>query len=276
MSRRRTAGVFRGAASILLVAAISLPLYIGLISAFKNSSDIVRTPLLPVGLTLDNIVRVLTGDAGDSLGMILNSLLITTFSLFAVTLFAAMLAFHLNRRPGMASRITLLVLLVGLMLPGQILLVPLVQVLRTIGLMGTFPGLFLFNVGYYLPFGVLLFVGALRAIPLQIDEAAQIDGASSPRIFFEVYLPLLRPAMASVCIIVGVWIWNDFLNPLIILGPAFGTTATVGIYRAIGQYSSDYGVVFALSFVAMVPVIAMFLVLQKYFVKGLVSGGIKG
>lgn len=82
--------------------------------------------------------------------------------------------------------------------------------------------------------------------------------------------------MASVCIIVGVWIWNDFLNPLIILGPAFGTTATVGIYRAIGQYSSDYGVVFALSFVAMVPVIAMFLVLQKYFVKGLVSGGIKG
>jgi raffinose/stachyose/melibiose transport system permease protein len=88
--------------------------------------------------------------------------------------------------------------------------------------------------------------------------------------------PLLRPASASVMIFLGVWIWNDFLNPLIILGPGKGTTITTGIYRAIGQYQADFGTVFALMFLATMPVLIFYLALQRNFVKGLTGGATKG
>lgn len=268
--------VVRAALAILATAVLAAPLYLALISAFKPSDAIVSTPMVPFPLTLDNVVGVVMGKVGDIWPLLFNSVLITACSLILTVLGAAMVAFYVNRSSPWIGRILVPLLLVGLMLPAQTFLVPLTQILRSLGLMGSLPGLFLFNVGYYLPFGVLLFIGALRSIPRQIDEAAQLDGAGSWRIFFTVYLPLLRPSLVSVIIIVGVWIWNDFLNPLIILGPSLGTTVTVGIYRSIGQFQSDYGAVFALSLFAMAPVIALFLTLQRYFVKGLTAGGVKG
>lgn len=280
MSRRRAPGrlgvVVRILVAIICTAIVAAPLYTALISAFKPSGAIVSDPFVPAPLTLDNIVGVLTGKTGDIWPLMLTSTTITVLSLVLAVLGAAMLSFFLNRAPGWVSKFVLPILLIGLMLPAQTFLVPLTQILRAFGLMGTLPGLLLFNVGYYIPFAVLLFIGALKSIPRQIDEAAQLDGAGSFRIFFQIYLPLMKPALMSVVIIVGVWIWNDFLNPLIILGPATGTTVTVGIYRSIGQYQSDFGAVFALSLVAMVPVIVVFLALQRYFVKGLTSGGVKG
>lgn len=274
--RARRAHRFRAVGAIAATALLAAPLYLALISAFKPSEVIVSAPMVPAPLTLDNVLGVLSGNTGDVWPLLLNSVLITSFSLAFAVLGAALLAFYVNRGPTWAGRIILPLVLVGLMLPTQVFLVPLTQILRSIGLMGSLPGLFLFNVGYYLPFGVILFVGALRAIPRQIDEAAQLDGAGSWRIFFTVYFPLLRPSVVSVVIIVGVWIWNDFLNPLIIVGPTLGTTVTVGIYRSIGQYQSDYGAVFALSLVAMAPVIIIFVALQRFFVKGLTAGGVKG
>lgn len=103
-----------------------------------------------------------------------------------------------------------------------------------------------------------------------------MDGAGRWRTFWQVVLPLLRPATASVLIFLGVWIWNDFLNPLIILGPASGTTVTVGVYRAIGEHQQDYGQVFGLMFLAALPVLIFYVALEKHFVKGLTGGAVKG
>jgi raffinose/stachyose/melibiose transport system permease protein len=167
-------------------------------------------------------------------------------------------------------------LLCGLMIPPQVILLPITQVLDRIGLMTTIQGLVLFNVGYYIPFGVFVFAGFMRQIPRELEEAAAIDGASRFQTFWRIVFPLLRPASASVMIFLGVWIWNDFLNPLIILGPSKGTTITTGIYRAIGQYQSDLGTVFALMFLATVPVLIFYLALQRNFVKGLTGGATKG
>jgi raffinose/stachyose/melibiose transport system permease protein len=113
-------------------------------------------------------------------------------------------------------------------------------------------------------------------IPRELEEAAAIDGAGRFQIFWKIVFPLLRPATASVMIFLGVWIWNDFLNPLIILGPSKGTTITTGIYRAIGQYQADFGQVFTLMFLATLPVLIFYLALQKDFVKGLTGGATKG
>jgi raffinose/stachyose/melibiose transport system permease protein len=169
-----------------------------------------------------------------------------------------------------------LVMLCGLMIPPQVILIPVSKVLQFAHLMTTLQGLVLFNVGYYIPFGVFVFAGFIRGVPVELEEAAAIDGASRFQIFWQIVFPLLRPATASVLIFLGVWIWNDFIDPLIILGPSQGTTVTTGIYRSIGQYQVDFGSVFALMFLGTLPVLAFYLALQKHFVKGLTGGATKG
>jgi raffinose/stachyose/melibiose transport system permease protein len=149
-------------------------------------------------------------------------------------------------------------------------------VLRIAGLMTTLQGLVLFNVGYYVPFGVFVFSGFIRGVPVELEEAALLGGASRTQVFWRIVFPLLRPATASVMIFLGVWIWNDFIDPLIILGSNRGTTITTGIYRSIGQYQADLGSVFALMLLATLPVLIFYLALQKQFVKGLTGGATKG
>jgi raffinose/stachyose/melibiose transport system permease protein len=116
----------------------------------------------------------------------------------------------------------------------------------------------------------------MRPTPGEGEEAAAVGGAGRATVFWRVVFPLLRPASASVLIFLGVWIWNDFLNPLIILGPGQGTTVTTGIYRSIGQYQADFGGVFAVMFLATLPVLIFYLFLQRHFVKGLTGGATKG
>lgn len=162
------------------------------------------------------------------------------------------------------------------MIPPAVIMVPLTRILSGIGLMNSIPGAVLVNVGYYLPFAVLVFMGFVRSIPKELEEAAEMDGASRLRIFFQIVFPLLRPASASVLIFLGVWIWNDFLTPLLILGPGTGNTITVGIYRSIGTYQRDFGSVFAFMFLATLPVLVFYLLFQKHFIRGLTGGAIKG
>ena len=264
---------------VSLVAAtfFGVPLYVLAVNVVKPGPKIAGSPAsLPIPATLDNITAVL--DRPDRLFWVslTNSLIVTGLSIVILTVLSAMLGHYLSRARGRTARGLTVLLLCGLMIPPQVILVPITEVLRTLHLMGTVQGLVLFNVGYYIPFGVFVFTGFIRSIPVELEEAAAIDGAGRFRVFWLVVFPLLRPATASVLIFLGVWIWNDFIDPLVILGPGQGTTITTGIYRAIGQHQADFGAVFALMFLATVPVLVFYLLLQKHFVKGLTGGATKG
>ncbi|MFE6805552.1 carbohydrate ABC transporter permease [Streptomyces sp. NPDC057681] len=267
----------RPAVTLVVTATFFLPLYLVLANVFKPGKDISAHPAsFPWPPTFDNISAAV--DRPDRLfwNGLINSVTITLLSIAVLTVVSAMLGHYLSRSRNRFARIALLVLLAGLMIPPQVILVPVTEVLRLTGMMTTIQGIVAFNVGYYVPFGVFVFSGFIRTIPLELEESAQLDGAGRWRTFWHVVFPLLRPATASVLIFLGVWIWNDFLNPLIILGPAGGTTVTVGVYRAIGEHQSDYGQVFGLMFLAALPVLIFYLALQKHFVKGLTGGAVKG
>jgi raffinose/stachyose/melibiose transport system permease protein len=279
LARVNRSGVpwLRPAAALLVGALFFVPLYVVLANVFKYGPRISAEPIaLPLPPTLDNLVRVLSRPDGLFWVSLTNSVLITTASVLVLTVLSAMLGHYLARSRSRWARAATVLLLCGLMIPPQVILLPITQVLGTIGLMTTIQGLVLFNVGYYIPFGVFVFAGFMRQIPRELEEAAAIDGASRFQTFWRIVFPLLRPASASVVIFLGVWIWNDFLNPLIILGPGKGTTITTGIYRAIGQYQADFGTVFALMFLATMPVLIFYLALQRNFVKGLTGGATKG
>ncbi|WP_232664879.1 carbohydrate ABC transporter permease [Pseudonocardia sp. TRM90224] len=273
----RDGTVLRPLVALVVSAVFFVPLYFVLVNVFKPGPEIASNPAaFPLPPTLDNIVALLTRSDRLFWASLVNSVLVTALSVVVLIVFSAMLGHYVARsRSGWVRWLTL-VLLSGLMIPPQVILLPITRVLRLFDLMATMQGLILFNVGYYVPFGVFVFTGFLRQVPRELEEAAAIDGASRMQIFWKIVFPLLRPASASVMIFLGVWIWNDFLNPLIILGPGKGTTITTGIYRAIGQYQADFGQVFALMFMATLPVLIFYLLLQKDFVKGLTGGATKG
>ncbi|MYS84040.1 carbohydrate ABC transporter permease [Embleya scabrispora] len=258
-------------------ALFFVPLYLVLANTFKQSDEIPGHPTSPPWPpTLDNLEAVLTRPDHLFWVSLTNSVLITTVSVVVLTVLSAMLGHYLARsRSGWAKGITL-ALLTGLMIPAQVILIPVTDVLKAAHLMATVQGLVLFNVAYYVPFGVFVFMGFVRSIPIELEEAARVDGAGRLQIFWRVVFPLLRPASASVMIFLGVWIWNDFIDPLVILGPGRGTTVTTGIYRSIGQYQTDFGSLFALMFLATLPVLGFYLALQKHFIKGLTGGATKG
>ncbi|WP_331769293.1 carbohydrate ABC transporter permease (plasmid) [Embleya sp. NBC_00888] len=267
----------RPVVALSVSALFFVPLYLVLANVFKQSGKISGSPAsLPWPPTLSNLKAVLTRPDHLFWVSLANSVLVTTLSVVILIVLSAMLGHYLARSRSAWAKALTLVLLTGLMIPPQVILIPVIDVLKATHLMATVQGLVLFNVGYYVPFGVFVFIGFIRSIPIELEEAARVDGAGRFQVFWRVVFPLLRPASASVMIFLGVWIWNDFINPLVILGPGRGTTVTTGVYRSIGQYQTDFGSVFALMFLATLPVLVFYLALQKHFIKGLTGGATKG
>lgn len=274
---RERLGPLRLVAALVVTAVFAVPLYLALVNIFKGNEQIENAPAaLPAPFTVANLVGVLAGSGPDFWGNLLNSIVIVVPTLFGVVVLGALTGYYLGRTDSVSSKLTQGVLLIGLMLPFQVLLLPVSIMLRALGLQGTHVGLVLFNVAFYVPFAAFVFARFMKTVPLELEEAAAIDGARQLRTFVTIIVPLLRPTTASVMIFVGVWVWNDFLNPLIILGPGNGATATTGIYLALGQYSTDFGTMFALTFLAALPVLIFFLLLQDRFVAGVTSGALKG
>ena len=263
--------------SIVAIAVYALPLYLAVINTFKQNEQIVEDPAgAPKPFTLANVSAVLTDPESDIVSTLLRTVAITSIVVVVVVFLGSMLGYYMARNDSPVTRALMLFLLLGLAVPSQVLLIPLTQTLRTLGLMGTFAGLVISDVGFFVPFAVLIFSRFMGSIPRELDESASIDGAGPLRTYFSIILPLTRPAAASVAIFLSVWVWNDFVTPLILLGPGTGTTIMAGLYRTLGQYTSDFGTTFAYLFVASLPVLIIFLALQRSFVSGLTSGATKG
>ena len=266
----------RAVVAFLVGFIFLFPLYLVIVNSVKPEDQIVGSPAtLPFPPTLDHYAAVLT--RGDNLVWegLQNSTIITVSSVLLAMIISAMFAFALWRSSSVVQNFAYGILLAGLILPTAVILVPVFKVLQAIGLANSMPGLVLFMVGYYVPFGTFVFRAFLTTVPRELVDAAMVDGAGPATTFFRIVFPLMRPATASVVVIIGVWVWNDFLNPLILLGPLSGTTIMVGLYRSVGQFAIDFGELFAFMLLASLPIVILYFLLQSQFVRGLTSGAAK-
>ncbi len=265
--------------AFLMVMAILflIPFYIAIVNVFKTSEDIIARPLaIPFDrLTLDNILRNLNSPHFNVLIAYGTSVVLSALTVFFVVYGGSMMSYVMSRKQHRFFRYSYLLLLAGLMIPSQVILLPIVQVLRTLGLMFSLPGLLLMYIAWYMAFACFIFVGYIRTIPEQLDESARLDGATGLTIFFSIIYPLIGPAAATVIIFIALWTWNDFIHPLIILGTSKYYTITIGVYRAIGQYVQKWDDVFAIVFLAIMPVIIFYVFMQRRFVSGLTAGAMK-
>jgi raffinose/stachyose/melibiose transport system permease protein len=164
----------------------------------------------------------------------------------------------------------------GLVVPVQLIIIPIFVIMRQTGLLGSIWSLVLVYSVLGIPLGVLVMVGFFRALPRDLEEAARIDGASHFQIFWRIMLPLTRPALAAVIILNGVWMWNDFFLGLILLTREDAYTLPVAIMAFRGSYSTEWGLIFASVIISVLPVLIAYVLLSRQFIAGLTAGSVKG
>jgi raffinose/stachyose/melibiose transport system permease protein len=164
-----------------------------------------------------------------------------------------------------------------MMIPFQAYMISLFRELKTIGLFGTFSGTIIIYLSGSVAFGTLLFTSFIKTtVPSEIEESARIDGANSFQLFWRIVFPLLSPCTASMVILNGLGIWNDFLMPSLMLNAKRPSTLNVVIFNFVGQYNTRWNIVFAGAVICIIPAVAIFIALQKYFIKGIAAGAVKG
>ena len=263
----------------LLALIMLVPMYILLISAFKPQAEIVLHPLLitPDMFTFDYLWNAITSEKFNVVGAYGITLLFVALVNFFCIVLSAPVAYVIARGRTRWHVALLVVFVSGLFIPGQVTLIPVVFVLRVLGLINTIPGFILFETAATLPVTIFLFSAYLRTIPRDIDEAAALDGASRMRAFWSCIFPIMRPVVATIIVLNSIGVWNDFVSPQIILGPGSGIyTVTTGVYAAVGEYSTDYTVLFPTLLLAIAPAVAFFIIMQRHIIGGLVAGATKG
>lgn len=259
---------------IAVAVAFLFPVYALVTLSLKDQRQIAESPLSPPAApTFDNFADAWQQASFGS--ALLNSTVITVVSvvlLIGIGSFAAYFVARCQTRLGYGLYV---LFLLGIVLPFQLGMIPLFSMVDDAGLLGTYQGMILFYTGIQLPFTIFLYTGFIRALPNDYADAALIDGASHFRAFRQVVFPLLRPVTGTVLILNAVFVWNDFLTPLLYLGGSEKETIPVRVFSFVGQFVSDHGLVFAGLVLAALPILAIFLVLQKYVIKGF-SSGLKG
>lgn len=223
---------------------------------------------------LENVREVLAYGDNRMFLALWNSTKLTVGSVTLIVLFAALVAFVMQRRSDRTASIAGSFMLAGLIIPPAV--VPTIFFLQWLGIYKTIFGLIMVEVAYALPFAILIFRAFMGSIPRELDEAAVIDGASPLRIFFSVILPLLRPAIVTVVVTSSVTIFNDFVGPLYFLPGAENVTAPLTLYSFISQFSSQWNLLFANVLVITIVPFIVFIFFQRQLVSGMVAGAIKG
>ncbi|TXS70573.1 carbohydrate ABC transporter permease [Streptomyces sp. sk2.1] len=260
---------------MIAVAVVFLfPVYALVTLAMKDPRQIADSPLAPPSPpTFDNF-----GNAWSSASLgpaLLSSTVITAVSLLLLVVLGSTGAYYLARRARGIGYGLYVLFLLGIVLPFQLGMIPLYKLVDDLGWLGTYHGMVLFYTGIQLPFTVFLYTGFIRALPQDYAQAALIDGCNHRQAFARVVFPLLRPITGTVIILNAVFVWNDFFTPLLYLGGSGRETVPVGIFAFVGQYVSDYGLVFAGLVLAALPILVVFVLLQRYVIKGF-AGGLKG
>jgi len=274
----RIANRLRHVFLILLCLVLLVPFYIAVVNAFKPKDAIVADPMgIPFAeLTLSNFAKAAFTPTFNIFKAYGTTAIITIVSIVCLVALGSMMSYVLARTKHRFFTFAYLLLLGGMMIPPQVILIPIIKLLRALGLMFSETGLVLYNTGWYIPFTAFIYTGFIRTISKELDESAMMEGANGFQIFWRIIFPILKPPTASVVIFLFLFVWNDFLNPLVLLGSTKGYTVTTGIYMAVGQYSTNWDQIFALVVLASLPVLIVFLLLQRYFVSGLADGAVKG
>ncbi|MBB6733329.1 carbohydrate ABC transporter permease [Cohnella zeiphila] len=273
--RRRFHDILIFAVTLAVAIVFFFPIFFNLMSAFKSNPEIMRDAIaFPKSFYLDSFKYLLTET--DFPRSIVNSVILTAVSIVFMVLVIPMAGYAIERSNAKWTNYAFVYFLAGMMIPFQAYMIPLFKEMKMFGLYGHLAGPIVVYVSGSVGFGALLYTSFLKGVPREIEESAEIDGSSKYGIFFRIVFPLLGPCTASMVVLNGLGIWNDFLMPMLVLPSGKPKTMVVEIFYYVGEFSSRWDMIFAGTALSIVPILIVFLLLQRYFVKGIATGAIKG
>ena len=259
-----------------LTALWMVPILTAVVTSLRTNSDILKRGfwVLPNAITLQNFVEA--WNRGGLSHYLPNSFIITLPSLVLTLFFSSMAAYALARFRFRGDRLILFIFVAGMMLPFQILLLPVFKLMDTLHLYNTYWAVIIFHTAFQLGFCTFVLRNYMRTIPGEILEAARIDGCGEFKIYSRIMMPLTLPALAALATLEFTWIFNDFLWALILIQNDKLKPVTTGLASLQGQYIQDWTVIISGSLIATMPTVLVFLLLQRYFIAGLTLGATKG
>ena len=263
---------------LLLSALFLFPIYLVIINSFKSKFNIVGTPFeFPNENTFVGIENYINGiQSSGIVGAFFRTLFVTVASVLAIVIFTSMTAWYITRVKSKFNKIVYYLFLFSMIVPFQMVMFTMTSVCINLGLNNVI-GIIPVYLGFGSGLSVFMFSGFVKSLPKEIEEAAMIDGCSPLKTFFMVVFPILKPTAITVAILNAMWIWNDFLLPYLLLGSTDKTLSVAIQLTMQGAYGSiDWGGFMAMLVLAIIPIIAFYLVCQKYIIKGVIDGAVKG
>jgi len=268
-----------------LMAFFIAPLILVLINAAKTNNEIISHPLaLPQnwGILFDNISSILKNVNIRYSQALINSTIITFFSLAGITIFSAMAAWVLLRTKTKLSTAIFMMFVAAMVIPFQVVMFPLVkwfgifQQVTGLPMLRSYFGIIVAYIGFGSSMSIFMFHGFMKSIPHEIEEAAYMDGCGKIRTFFYIVLPILKPIYVTILILNGIWIWNDFLLPMLVLGKGTPVqTLPLAVNNFAGAFLVSWDLMMTAILMALIPVVFFFLSAQKHIIKGMVEGSVK-
>ena len=271
----------------IVVALYTLaPFFLVCINVFKNANGIVADPVSLAGTSFNQFVTNLKNVVNNSnfsfwyaFG---TSALITIISLILLALFGGMAAWVICRNKTVWSNVIYMVFIASMIIPFQVVMLPLISTFRDVGnfvglsMLQSIPGIVFAYCGFGGAMTVFILTGMVKTVPYDLEEAASIDGCSYEGIYFRIIFPLLRPSVVTVTILNGMWIWNDYLLPSLMLGQNGKVkTLPVAVQAFVGSYVKQWDLILTAALLAMIPMIIIFLIAQKQIMSGMVEGAVK-
>ena len=278
-TKRKVTNALAMAGLIIIFIAYMFPFIMVVINSMKEKRDIIKSPfswLFTIkGLSFDNFVKAFT--QMDFLNAFKNSLIVTVSATVLVTLLAAMLAYYIVRHNNKFSKLTFALMVASMIIPFQAIMIPLVSIYGgTLNVLNHRITLIFMHTGFSMAMSVFMFHGFIKGnIPIALEEAAYIDGCTHTQTFFRIVFPLLKPIISTMVIMNAMAFWNDFLLPSLVLTDKKLLTLPLSTYSFYGTYSADYGTIMAGLLLCVIPILILYVALQKQIINGVVAGAVK-
>lgn len=267
--------ILRLTLTLLCVLVFASPFYFLVINSFKSLADISRNvAAFPNPFVFTNFSRAWV--RMDFPRALMNSLIVTISSLVGVILFSGLAAYQITRHPSKFSEAIYVLCLAQMIIPFQVIMIPLVVVLKHLRLLNSLFGLIFADWGLGVALGVFLFSGFIKNTPRELEEAAQIEGCNQLQIFFKIVVPLIIPVILTLAILDTFWFWNDYLLPVLIISDQKYKTLPIAVSSFMGQYFLQWDLALPALTMSIIPAALAFILLQKNIVTGLVAGAVKG
>jgi len=273
MSMKKTHKYFIIALGIVLSITWLYPFLIVLFGSFKTRAEIFTNPLFfPEDITFENYPAAY--ESMNFTQSFMNSLIITTASVFITVVFSSMAAYALSRMKSTVSTVIYYLCGILMLVPFQSVMIPLVSLFGQFNLLNR-GGLIFMNLGFQSSMSIFLYYGALRSVPQSLDDAAYIDGANPFQTFWRVIFPILRPTTVTVIILTAIRVWNDYLLPSLVINQEGMYTLPLQMYYFFGEYTIQWELALTGLLLAIIPVIILYIFLQRYIIEGVTEGAVK-